>query len=149
MPALVWGSQYSFVGGAVLLVLASHPYDADDYIRDYEEFVAECGGPDEDEAAAEAGADGRSRARRAGAAMTDAGEAAPPPADLRTTWAQNGEDVVLVRGLTGATGFYVDIGAYDPEVESVTKLFSDRGWRGINVNPIASFVDRFDVERHA
>ena len=49
VPARVWGSQYSFVGDAVLVVLASLPYDPDDYIRTYEEFVAECGGPDDGE----------------------------------------------------------------------------------------------------
>lgn len=32
-------------------------------------------------------------------------------------------------------GFYVDIGANDPEVLSNTKLFYGRGWRGINVEP--------------
>ena len=35
----VWGIQYKYSADAVLLVLASHPYDADDYIRDYNEFV--------------------------------------------------------------------------------------------------------------
>jgi UDP-2-acetamido-3-amino-2,3-dideoxy-glucuronate N-acetyltransferase len=32
---LVWGTQYKYSADAVLLVFASHPYDADDYIRDY------------------------------------------------------------------------------------------------------------------
>jgi acetyltransferase-like isoleucine patch superfamily enzyme/dTDP-4-dehydrorhamnose 3,5-epimerase-like enzyme len=35
----VWGIQYKYSAEAVLLVLASHPYDAADYIRDYNEFV--------------------------------------------------------------------------------------------------------------
>lgn len=35
----VWGIQYKYSADAVLLVLASHPYDADDYIRDYSTFV--------------------------------------------------------------------------------------------------------------
>lgn len=65
----------------------------------------------------------------------------------RVSYAQNGEDIVLARGLTADRGFYVDVGAYDPNVESVTRLFYERGWRGINIDPIASFVDRFDVER--
>jgi dTDP-4-dehydrorhamnose 3,5-epimerase-like enzyme len=43
VPARVWGSQYAFVDDAVLVVLASLPYDPDDYIRTYEEFVQECG----------------------------------------------------------------------------------------------------------
>ena len=40
IPPLVWGTQWRYSGNAVLLVLASHPYDPADYIRDYEEFLA-------------------------------------------------------------------------------------------------------------
>ena len=40
MPALTWGTQYRYSPDAVLLVLASDRYDADDYIHDYEEFKA-------------------------------------------------------------------------------------------------------------
>ena len=36
---MVWGVQYRYSPDAVLLVFASEEYDADDYIRDYEEFV--------------------------------------------------------------------------------------------------------------
>jgi hypothetical protein len=39
IPPMVWGTQYRFSHDAVLAVFASHPYDADDYIRDYAEFV--------------------------------------------------------------------------------------------------------------
>ena len=39
MPPLTWGAQYDYSPDAVLLVLASHPYDADDYIHDYDEFI--------------------------------------------------------------------------------------------------------------
>lgn len=39
MPAGVWGTQYRYSSDAVLLVLASHPYDAADYIRDYADFI--------------------------------------------------------------------------------------------------------------
>lgn len=38
MPALTWGTQYAYSPDALLLVLASDPYDADDYIHDYDEF---------------------------------------------------------------------------------------------------------------
>ena len=37
---MTWGTQYKYSPDAVLLVLASHPYDAGDYIRDYSEYVA-------------------------------------------------------------------------------------------------------------
>ena len=39
MPAMIWGTQYRYSSDAVLLVLASRPYEADDYIRDYAEFI--------------------------------------------------------------------------------------------------------------
>lgn len=39
MSPLTWGAQYDYSPDAVLLVLASHPYDADDYIHDYDEFL--------------------------------------------------------------------------------------------------------------
>lgn len=35
-----WAAQYRYSPDAVLAVFASHPYDADDYIRDYEEYRA-------------------------------------------------------------------------------------------------------------
>ena len=37
---MVWSVQYKFSSDAVLVVLASEPYDPADYIRDYEEFLA-------------------------------------------------------------------------------------------------------------
>jgi carbonic anhydrase/acetyltransferase-like protein (isoleucine patch superfamily)/dTDP-4-dehydrorhamnose 3,5-epimerase-like enzyme len=40
IPPLVWGMQYRYTHDAVLIVLAELPYDPDDYIRDYEEFLA-------------------------------------------------------------------------------------------------------------
>lgn len=40
MPAMTWGTQYDYSADAVLTVFASRPYEDDDYIRDYEEFVA-------------------------------------------------------------------------------------------------------------
>jgi len=43
VPPMVWATQYKYTRDAVLLVLASHPYDAADYIRDYDEFLAAIG----------------------------------------------------------------------------------------------------------
>jgi len=40
MPPMVWGIQYKYASDAVLLVFASHHYEADDYVRDYDQFVA-------------------------------------------------------------------------------------------------------------
>lgn len=39
LPPMVWGIQYKYSHDAVLLVFASHYYDAADYIRDYKEFI--------------------------------------------------------------------------------------------------------------
>lgn len=44
VPPMVWASQFMFTEDAVLLVLASHAYDPDDYIRDYDEFLATVNG---------------------------------------------------------------------------------------------------------
>ena len=43
---------------------------------------------------------------------------------------------MLHRALHGvADGFYVDVGANEPDAESVTKLFYLQGWHGINIEP--------------
>jgi acetyltransferase-like isoleucine patch superfamily enzyme len=39
LPPMTWSVQYDYSPDAALLVLASHPYDASDYVRDYEEFL--------------------------------------------------------------------------------------------------------------
>jgi FkbM family methyltransferase len=64
------------------------------------------------------------------------------------SYAQNAEDVVLARLFADRpNGRYVDIGAGDPVEASVTKHFYDLGWRGVNVEPIASLADRLRAER--
>lgn len=40
IPPMVWGVQYNFSPDAVLLVFASDAYDPDDYVRNYDEFLA-------------------------------------------------------------------------------------------------------------
>lgn len=65
-----------------------------------------------------------------------------------TSYAQNHEDVLLARLFpVGLPGFYVDVGAMDPVTNSVTKLFSDRGWRGVNVEPAAHHFERLQTGR--
>ena len=41
LPAMVWKEMYEFSPDAVLLVLASEPYDPEEYIRDYAAFEEE------------------------------------------------------------------------------------------------------------
>jgi FkbM family methyltransferase len=64
------------------------------------------------------------------------------------SYAQNFEDVMLWRALRDVGhGFYIDVGANDPTLYSVTKAFYLRGWRGINLEPTSSFFDRLAAER--
>jgi hypothetical protein len=39
MPPMLWGTQYAHSSDAILAVLASDPYDTNDYVRDYDEFL--------------------------------------------------------------------------------------------------------------
>jgi hypothetical protein len=36
---MTWGVQYKYSEDAVLLVFASHAYDPEDYIRDYDNYL--------------------------------------------------------------------------------------------------------------
>ena len=64
------------------------------------------------------------------------------------SYAQNFEDVVLNRVFHAVQqGRYIDIGAYDPVVDSVTKHFYDRGWSGVNVEPVTRFHAKFAATR--
>jgi hypothetical protein len=40
VPEMTWGSQFNYSSGAILLVLASESFDQQDYINNYEEFIA-------------------------------------------------------------------------------------------------------------
>jgi dTDP-4-dehydrorhamnose 3,5-epimerase-like enzyme len=40
VPAGIWGEQRYVSDDACLMVFASHPYDIDDYLSDYAEFIA-------------------------------------------------------------------------------------------------------------
>jgi UDP-2-acetamido-3-amino-2,3-dideoxy-glucuronate N-acetyltransferase len=44
LPPMIWAVQYRYSADALLLVFASDPYDAGDYIRDYDEFLSAIGG---------------------------------------------------------------------------------------------------------
>lgn len=39
VPPGIWASEQGFSSGSICLVLASHGYEKDDYIRDYEEYL--------------------------------------------------------------------------------------------------------------
>lgn len=40
LPPMIWGIQYKYSHDALLLVFASHYYDSEDYIRDYDQFIS-------------------------------------------------------------------------------------------------------------
>ncbi|MBC7605286.1 MAG: FkbM family methyltransferase [Ramlibacter sp.] len=65
-----------------------------------------------------------------------------------TTFAQNFEDVVLWRALGHVlNGHYIDIGAHEPVRDSVSKAFYERGWRGIHVEPSATYAAMLRQDR--
>jgi FkbM family methyltransferase len=64
------------------------------------------------------------------------------------SYASNREDVVLRRAFAEqGTGFFIEIGACNPVHASMTKYFSDRGWCGVNVEPIPSQAELFRPSR--
>jgi len=64
------------------------------------------------------------------------------------SYAQNAEDVLLYRALRDVRqGTYVDVGANDPSGDSVTKAFYDRGWRGVNIEPVTSLYEALVKQR--
>lgn len=64
------------------------------------------------------------------------------------SYAQNFEDVMLHRALAHVKhGFFVDVGAQHPSDDSVTKAFSLRGWRGINIEPVPHWYNMLVQDR--
>ena len=64
------------------------------------------------------------------------------------SYAQNLEDVMLYRALKYVEhGIYIDVGAWHPVIDSVTKAFYDRGWRGINIEPEREYFDLLEQDR--
>lgn len=50
--------------------------------------------------------------------------------------AQNFQDVMLWRAVGGVqAGSFIDVGAQHPIKDSVNKIFSEKGWGGIPVEP--------------
>jgi FkbM family methyltransferase len=58
-----------------------------------------------------------------------------------TSYAQNFEDVMLWRALKHVEkGCYVDVGAQHPVIDSVSKAFYERGWRGVHIEPVPEYA---------
>lgn len=65
-----------------------------------------------------------------------------------TSYAQNFEDVVLWRALKHVqNGLYVDVGAQHPVVDSISKAFYERGWRGIHIEPVPEYAELLRKDR--
>src|SRR6266545_1788243 len=64
------------------------------------------------------------------------------------SYAQNFEDVMLWRALKHIEkGFYVDVGAQHPVIDSVSKAFYERGWRGIHIEPVPQYAELLRKDR--
>ena len=71
-----------------------------------------------------------------------------PSIQMFVSYAQNSEDVVLWRALGDVDrGTYVDVGAADPTIDSVTRAFYDRGWSGVNVEPVPAYATALIADR--
>lgn len=69
---------------------------------------------------------------------------------LTVSFAQNREDVILAgffKDYETKAGFYVDVGAGSPLTDSVTRLFYEAGWSGINLEPINHIYQALNKHR--
>jgi FkbM family methyltransferase len=65
-----------------------------------------------------------------------------------TSYAQNGEDIILNRVLSRIEeGHYVSVGANHPRVDSVSRSFYERGWSGLEIDANPAFVALFAEQR--
>lgn len=64
------------------------------------------------------------------------------------SYSQFFEDVLLWRALKEVeNGFYIDIGAQDPDVDSVSKAFHLMGWQGVHVEPTPFYAQKLREKR--
>ena len=67
---------------------------------------------------------------------------------LVKSYAQNFEDVILQRVFSQIPrGFYVDVGANSPTQDSVTLALYEKGWTGINIEPVSEYFQLLQEER--
>lgn len=65
-----------------------------------------------------------------------------------TSYAQNFEDVILWRALKHVeNGLYIDVGAQDPVLDSVSLGFYEKGWRGVHVEASADYAAKLRLAR--
>lgn len=70
------------------------------------------------------------------------------PSDVRLSYSQEGEDIILERFFEGKkNGFFVDIGAHHPTRFSNTYRFYLKEWRGINIDATPGSMKLFSQLR--
>ena len=63
---------------------------------------------------------------------------------INYTYSQEGEDMVLQRIFENKqNGFYIDVGAHHPKRFSNTYCFYQKGWKGINIDPMPESMKLF------
>jgi FkbM family methyltransferase len=81
-------------------------------------------------------------------AIEEAARTESPFREGITSYAQNYEDVMLWRALGHVeNGFYIDIGAQHPVIDSVSKAFYEKGWRGIHVEATSAYAKLIREDR--
>lgn len=66
----------------------------------------------------------------------------------RVSYSRTGEDLIMEELFRNKySGFYVDIGAYDPINFSNTYKYYLKGWRGINIDPSIETINNFNKIR--
>lgn len=64
-------------------------------------------------------------------------------------YAQEGEDIILKHIFAEVKkGFYVDVGAHKPIQYSTTYMLYQKGWQGINIDPMPGVKQQFNKMRH-
>ena len=64
------------------------------------------------------------------------------------SYAQNFEDVMLWRALSHVDcGFYIDVGAQHPTIDSISLAFYERGWTGIDIEPVPEYASLLREQR--
>ena len=64
------------------------------------------------------------------------------------SFSQKGEDLIIERIIGDIKkGFYIDIGAHNPNVFNNTKRFYQKGWQGINIEPNPRLIQEFFKQR--
>lgn len=67
---------------------------------------------------------------------------------INGSFSQKGEDLILERIFKGKKkGYYVDVGANDPDFYNNTKKFYLKGWKGINIEPNPILFNKFLIDR--